>query len=323
MDDWLSEHGIQTGALQGEGIAAIMGYGHYLGLEDWVWMLPGAFDGDFTMWSTNKTWDFQTPTAPKWNGAPLATGAAVADAISAATNTLATAIDAAQGSIATNAAAIGALDGRVGEVETQLEEYWCKWQSNMSNTNVNWIPTNWPARTVHCVIALTTAGATNIVAFPDWSPEEPHTLDLYLYKSASGAGILTTADGTAIASSTGTSGGYSRCTLSYAPNVGWLVVRHTINQPFFVVGSTMRYPIVSALPEDGTFAPVVEQPATLLSFSSSLSPRLAPAAFDSGDFPIDAFTDDPTALDDLAPEDFPEDLDDFADAPDDTPAAEE
>jgi hypothetical protein len=86
------------------------------------------------------------------------------------------------------------------------------------------------------------------------------TLNLYFYKSAQGAGILQTADGTSVASVTGTSQNYSKCTLSYVQNIGWALVRYTINQPVFVVGSNRLYPLYAGLPEDATFAPVIGTP---------------------------------------------------------------
>ncbi len=130
----------------------------------------------------------------------------------------------------------------------------------MSASEINWIPTNWPARTVHCLASFTVSGTTNIIAFPDWSPDEPRTFDLYMYKSAAGSGILQSADGTTVVSATGTSANYSRCIVSYAPGVGWMMVRYTITQPVFIVGEKRMYPTVVALPEDGTFAPVIDTP---------------------------------------------------------------
>ena len=127
----------------------------------------------------------------------------------------------------------------------------------MSGDKTNWIPTNWPAQTVHCFVCFTNSATTNIVALPDWVPPEPLTLNLYVYKTADGQGILQTATGTSIVTVTGASSSFSKCALNFIPNIGWCVIRNTVSQPIFVVGSTRLYPLVSGLPEDGTFAPVI------------------------------------------------------------------
>lgn len=153
---------------------------------------------------------------------------------------------------------VASVERRVGATEDALGEYWCKWNATLSGTKTNWIPTKWPARNVHCFVNLATSGVTNIVAFPDWSPDRACTLNLYFYKTAQGAGILQSADGTAVASFTGTAQQFAQCTLSYIQDLGWAFVRTQINQPLFLVGPNRWYPMVAGLPEDERFAPVTE-----------------------------------------------------------------
>ncbi|MBR3583175.1 MAG: hypothetical protein IKO01_07020 [Kiritimatiellae bacterium] len=219
-------------------------------------------------------------------------------------------------------ASVEAVEERVGEVEWMLEEYWCKWTgASLSNTQPNWIPTNWPARTVHCFVVLSAAGTTNIIGFPDWSPQEPRTLDLHWYKAAAGAGILQTADGTSIISTTGTSASFYECLISFVPDVGWVFVRSTVTQPVILSGNSRVYIGGSHLPEDGTFAPVIESPS-LLSTPSLQS--LRPSLSSSAPLALGADLDAPDALDEDFPEDTPDDPDpgdDFAD-PDADPDAE-
>ena len=176
-------------------------------------------------------------------------------------------------------ATIAAQAARIAELEDAASEYWCKWTTNsLSVAETNWIPTNWPARNVYCFVVTDAEGIQ--IALPDWSPATACTLHLLVVKSAAGSMVLSTANGSALQSMTGTSGAYRDIALSWRPGIGWICRHYAMATTSHVASGASRTSVAaSALPEDSAFAPVVGDPpvAQTLSMSPALSPTLSPS----------------------------------------------
>ena len=167
----------------------------------------------------------------------------------------------------------------LAELEARAEEYWCMWWRTLSTTNINWIPTDWPARNVMCYVVFSKLSETNTVRFPAWSPNEPRTLTLYLYKAQNGSGVLQTADGNSLVSMTGGSAQFYQCNMSYLPGIGWTFIRTTLQQPYILYEDGRTYPSTSLLPDQTSmFLPLPTNPvAPSLSMAPALSFPAAPA----------------------------------------------
>lgn len=175
------------------------------------------------------------------------------------------------------AAAVAPVEQRVGELEESAEEYWCKWtSSSLSIIATNWIPVDWPARTVYCYAYC--ASGTNTIAVPadeDFAPAAAHTLHLRIFKAADAAVYVRAAGGgSAIASLTGGSIIHRDVVLAWRPGIGWICTQITISAAPMAVGSDdwTRHVYASDLPEDETFAPVILDSSPQLTLSPSLSP---------------------------------------------------
>jgi len=200
MLDWLWARGLGVDVDSSVyGVYRLYGFNNNLSFEETLWKHWAPVD--FAMISTNATWDFRTPTAPKWNGAPLATAAAVSDAVAvvqgaATTNagniaTNAAAILAVSNTVDTLAATVSAIDadyltssdasgfattGAVASVERRVEalEYpetctiWWSDSNIKSGTGAsdyNWIPTNFPTRKLRLYIYVT--NGVHVFSIPD------------------------------------------------------------------------------------------------------------------------------------------------------------
>lgn len=155
-----------------------------------------------------------------------------------------------------------ATTGSVASVERRLvaleSEYWCKWTSASLSSNTTYkIPTNWPARTVYCHVFCEQQGV--VLAFPDWTPDAPCTLHLVVNKASGGGLILQTANGSVLQTMTSSGSIIRDLVLSFVPSVGWVTAYYTLAANSHVVSGETRSSIqLSLLPEDGTFAPVVD-----------------------------------------------------------------
>lgn len=186
------------------------------------------------------------------------------------------------GTIATNAAdaAVAPVEERVGELEERTEEYWCKWTGDsLTTSGTNWIPTDWPARSVYCYVYC--ASGTNTIATPpqeDFAPAAAHTLHLRIFKAADATVYVRAAGGGgALASLTGGSIIHRDVVLAWRPGIGWICTQITISAAPMAVGADdrTRHVYASDLPEDDRFAPVIlDSSSQALSMSPSLSPSV-------------------------------------------------
>ena len=141
-------------------------------------------------------------------------------------------------------------------VERRLEEYWCKWTTN-SLAATNWIPTNWPARNVHCFVLVNTSTAPHFF-LPDWSPAEDCTLHLYVSQVSGGPGFFVqTANGTGISNNDTTAATYREFVFSWVQAAQtWCFKSIPLQlQPYTVSGSVRLSVPNSRLPEDSRFTP--------------------------------------------------------------------
>ena len=205
------------------------------------------------------------------------------------------------GNIATNAVAVASVERRTGELEEKVDEYWCRWTtSSLSPTNTNWIPLfeDWPARNIWCCIYPgTSAGfSTNVViAIPsNFTANVDCSLHIILGRRSNSSVVsLVTASGATVLNTTGSTAAYREWRLIWRADIScWVTVPYMFNGndiPSYVKGDSTGYMWnLTSLPEDGTFAPVTEPAATLLSFSPAPSPSfLSPAALQPEEEPLD------------------------------------
>lgn len=148
----------------------------------------------------------ETNAATHATQAELATvaGLAATNAANIATNTANIAANAGNittnaGNISTNAAniagllaALEAATNRIAELEWDTSEYWCKWDANdLSTTQTNWVPTNWPAKRV--VLELRGVGSNKVAVIairPGWQPPRPCELRIVMPGLVSGSGTF-------------------------------------------------------------------------------------------------------------------------------------
>lgn len=209
-------------------------------------------------------------------------------------------------------ASVEAVEERVGEVEGMLEEYWCQWTTDSLAPvpATNFIPTNWPARKVLCFVPNTTTTAYQI-ALPNWEPDEDCELRLGLWKAATNnfQSLFVLAGGGQISVVSGNGAVGRECIFRYKVGEGWVFTAHSYTGvPYHIRNGIRRNIYNSTLPEDATFAPVIESPS-LLSTPSLQS--LRPSLSSSAPLALGADLDAPDALDDFDPGDDPGD--DFAD----------
>ncbi len=222
------------------------------------------------------------------------------------------------------AAALDAVEERVGAVEGMLEEYWCKWtDATLSATEINWIPTNWPARTVWCYCYITfTTNDTVTFRLPAWTPDNDCTLHLVLLRPANHAAMrIETANGTAFRTVSNTSSAtYNDTVFCWRAEIGqWIASPvYMAAVPYAIPPAGSRVNIAtSALPEDSRFAPVHAQQTLSTPSLQSLRPSLSPSA----PLALDADIDDSDLAIDAAPDALDSDeSDDLEDEPEeDTP----
>lgn len=150
----------------------------------------------------------------------------------------------------------------MGELEERAKEYWCKWRpQDLSLTETNWIPTNWPAKTVWCYVNMTDTNATCVFALPKWYPAEDCTLHLVLQKASNVPGFsVRSADGNAVASTTATAGTYREMVLAWRSDIqNWIVHQYTLaTTAYYISGSSRGSIPYSNLPND-EFLPVIRQ----------------------------------------------------------------
>ena len=198
---WLTLRGLAISSDISEGFSHLFGFDEYLSFEEYMWKhnVPNV---DFTLISTNSsTWNFSTVSRPKWNNVGLATTGDVATAVSSLSDTvadwvgdvandLARATNALSADIATNAAAIGALDGRVGALEDTawpMDTTFVYWPPEaLSSTQTNWIPTNWPSRNIELYIH-DTGVVPCIVALTNWTPAQDCRITIHINSSTTPA----------------------------------------------------------------------------------------------------------------------------------------
>jgi hypothetical protein len=158
---------------------------------------------------------------------------------------------------------VASVAGRVGELENGAGEYWCKWTStSLSITATNWIPTNWPARTVWCFVTADNTNTAVVIAMPNWKPQKNCALHLLVNKPANAPGFyFRSANGENVSWTTSTSATFREIVIAWRADIQqWLVSTYTISlTPYYIAGERRGSAGYSALPEDGTFAPVVLQ----------------------------------------------------------------
>ena len=179
------------------------------------------------------------------------------------------------------AAGVAPVEARVGELEETADEYWCKWtSSSISSESTNWIPTNWPARTVYCYVYCDSGTFTFVVpSIASFAPAKAHTLHLRIFKTAEATVYIRAVNGnTALGSLTGGSIIHRDIELAWRPEIAsWICTQvHIDAAPYYTESDTgAKHIRQSSLPEDGRFAPTTNNPvATSLSLSSS--PSLVP-----------------------------------------------
>lgn len=155
-------------------------------------------------------------------------------------------------------AAVASVERRVGEVETLLEEYWCKWtDDSISFSQTNWIPTNLPARTVWCFVSFTSTNDAPYIALPNFAPAADHTIHLVVNKPSGSPGFYIVSEaGHNLAWSTTSSLQVRDVALEYRRNVGWYVVNRTMpTSPYTIINGVRQTIQSSRLPEDWRFLP--------------------------------------------------------------------
>ena len=148
-------------------------------------------------------------------------------------------------------------------LEAQESEYWCKWTSaSISTSATNWIPTNWPARTVYCFAYCDGSYEFALPSVTNFAPAEAHTLHLRVFKTADGTVYVRSAGGgTALASFTGNSIIHRDVELAWRPGIGWICTQtHIDAAPQYSSNDAAAKHVRGAdLPEgESKFKPVVE-----------------------------------------------------------------
>lgn len=186
------------------------------------------------------------------------------------------------GSIATNAAnaAVEPVSERVGVLESAVwSDLYVQWPSSiLSTSEVNWIPTNWPARSI--VVNIAMGSMTNLMlGIPGgWNPDEDCMITFRVLRGAS-SGSLSVCIGQNNVNSPITSG-TARYVFAFrwlaAPKT-WVLWRWTLSYSNAVFDSEGNNKETTGIPEGARFAPTTNNPvAPSLAMSPSLSP-LSPA----------------------------------------------
>lgn len=220
----------------GDGISELKGFSHRISFEE------GLAEGNF---------DFDTrPTYAGTNLATTAEVASVSASVSAVSDRVsaieADYVQAADIEVFATTQAVASVERRTGELESNAEEYWCKWDASiLSDSTTNWIPLydDWPARNITCFLSV--GQMTNCVIAIPWNlkPEKDCHLRFVVSKTStgnSGVGSLQSADGSEICSM-GSGYNYRVWLLEWQSAItNWCVLNYTLNtRPYSVRGATM------------------------------------------------------------------------------------
>lgn len=150
---------------------------------------------------------------------------------------------------------VASVERRAAALEAATGEYWCKWPGDsLSTTETNWIPTNWPTRTVYCY-AYCESGTYNI-AVPSntvFAPAAPHTLHLRVFKTADATVYIRTAGGSSLGSFSGNSIIHRDVELAWRPGIGWICTQTHIDAApqYSSNDSSAKHVRGADLPDDG------------------------------------------------------------------------
>jgi hypothetical protein len=123
----------------------------------------------------------------------------------------------------------------------------------LSPSATNWIPVDWPARTVTCIVNITNITGTYTIAMPNFTPE--HECRFLLINRKVGSSNTTVRilapSGTALATSAASSQSFRSAEFIWTPATGWYCTSDTVSMMDLPVGTS---------PAGLTFVPTTTKP---------------------------------------------------------------